>query len=262
MLGKFGLLAAALALFALPAQADPVVASVNGEEIRVSDLEQAKKRLPERLQGYPLDAIRDLLIDSLVDTKVAAAEARKQGLGDAPDVKAQLAQIEDLVLERALIARHVKKSLTEARLRQGYQEMLRNARNEDEIHARHILVDTRGEARDIIKKAQNGADFGELARKHSTGPSGKNGGDLGFFKREEMVPAFAKAAFALSPGAISQSPVQTQFGWHVIKVEETRKARPPSFEEARPRLERELSEKLSEDYMRSLRAKAKVKKFK
>ncbi len=165
------------------------------------------------------------------------------------------------LLQNALLKQAMSQKLGEKQLRQAYRKMLKDTPSDDEVRARHILVKTEKEALAVVKRAQKGEDFAKLAQELSTGPSGKSGGDLGYFTAERMVPAFSAAAFATRPGEITVTPVKTQFGWHVIKVEDRRKISSPSFKEARPQLQQKLAPKIREDFQAALRANAKVEKF-
>jgi peptidyl-prolyl cis-trans isomerase C len=171
----------------------------------------------------------------------------------------RLLRITDQILERAFLVEHIEKRLTEKALQESYQKLIAETEKQSEVHARHILVKTEQEAKDLIAELGKGGDFIALAKKHSTGPSGANGGDLGFFRAGQMVPAFSEAAFAMEKGAVSKTPVKTQFGWHVIKVEDRRTAKAPAVDEVREKLVSDLSNKIGNDLIESLRAKATIK---
>jgi len=267
------LLAAALAASALlgPASVtakehgdkkdNPVVARVDGKEIHRADVEAARTRLPERFQQVPTEAVFGMLVSSLVDTKIMSAEARKRGIEKDEDYKAQMRRIRDQVLERMLLTRHLEQVLNDDVINKAYQDLLKEAKDKKEIRARHILVKTEDAAKALIVKLDGGADFAELAKSSSTGPSGKTGGDLGYFTPEMMVPEFSKAAAAMKKGAHSKTPVKSQFGWHVIKLEDRRKAAPPSLEQVRGQLGLELSRKEGSKFIEGLRKNANVERF-
>jgi len=240
---------------------DPVVAVVNGARIHYSDVQDARQRLPERFKGVPLVAIYPLLVSSLIDTKLVAAEARKQNLQNDKEVKRLMTQIEDQVLERVFMTRRIASLVTEEALRARYEKMVRETPREEQVHARHILVETEAKAKEVIAALKKGGDFAELAKQGSVGPSAKRGGDLGFFSKGDMVPEFADAAFALKAGEFTTTPVQTQFGWHVIKVEERRMSQPPSFEDAREGLAATASGEVVSGYLEKLRAGAAIERF-
>lgn len=255
--------AVALTLFAVPSLAadDPVVATVGTTQIHLSEVARTQQQLPDPYRTYPLQMLYPDLLDMVIDRHIAAAEARKQGLADDPAVKETMARIEDQLLQRTLLDRHVDKVLTDEVLKVRYDKMVAETPPSDLVHARHILVDSEAEAKSIIEQLGKGADFIKLAEEKSTGPSKSKGGDLGYFGQGEMVPEFATAAFALKPGEVTQTPVQTQFGWHVIKVEDRKKAEAPTFEEAREELKAEATREVGGAFVKELRTTAKVERF-
>jgi len=255
------LLASAIIPVMAAQDSDPVVARVDGMEIHRSDVEESRLRLPERFQSVPLESVFGFLVNSLVDSKLVVAEARKINLHESEDVKQTMARIEEQVLERAFLGAYIESRITDAELQTRYEKMVKDATVEDEIHARHILLETEAQAREVITELTGGADFAELAKTRSKGPSGPTGGDLGFFGKSQMVEAFATAAFALEKGAFTSEPVQTQFGWHVIKLEDRRKVQPPSFAEAEPQLRQEMSRQIGADFLQDIRKAATVERF-
>lgn len=235
--------------------ADPVLARVGGEEIRASDVAEAAQGLPEELRSMPAQVLQPMLLDQLIDRKVIVQAARKQGLDKDPQVQRQIARAADTALQNALLLREVGPSITEEALRARYQREFAGKPGEEEVRAHHVLVAGEDEAKRIITELKGGADFEALAKQHSTDPSAKEGGgDLGFFKRADMLPEFADAAWALKPGEISQAPVKTRFGWHVIKLDERRQAAPPPFEQVRD----ELRQTMIQDGVRTVLDRAKT----
>jgi peptidyl-prolyl cis-trans isomerase C len=257
------LLAAPPALAQPPAAApDPVVARVNGEEIRLSQLRAAAQDLPEELRAAPEALLLPVLLDQMIAARAIVAAARAAGLHETPEVRARVRAAEEEALQEALIRRELAPLLTEEALRARYQRDVAEAPREEEISARHILVPTEAEARAIAIEARRpGVDFAELARRRSTGPGAREGGDLGFFRRGDMIPEFAAAAFALQPGQISENPVRTQFGWHVIKVEARRAVEPPSFEQARAEIRARVFEESVGRIVERYRNAAQVERF-
>jgi peptidyl-prolyl cis-trans isomerase C len=255
------LLPASLALAQAPAP-DPVIARVDGTEIRLSELQAEAQRLPDELRGMPAPMLMPLLLDQMITQKAITAAARAQNLAQEPEVAARLRRAEDETLQQALITRAVAPALTDEALRARYQREVAGRPAEEEVRARHILVPTEAEARTALAEARRaGADFAEVARRRSTGPGSREGGDLGFFKRADMIPEFATAAFAMQPGEISEAPVRTQFGWHVIKVEERRAVPPPAFEEARESLRQRAFEEAVTAEVERVRAGARIERF-
>lgn len=237
---------------------DPVEAVVNGQEIRRSDVIESAQSLPPAYQQQ-IDQIYPALVERLIDLTLLLEEAKRRDLGADPEVKDRVADYEDQVVREVLLDRQVKEGMTEEAVKARYDQFVAEFQPQSEVHARHILVATEDEAKAIIAELDAGGDFAAIATAKSidTG-SGAQGGDLGFFTAEQMVPEFSQAAFALEPGAHSTAPVQSQFGWHVIKVEEKRDTQPPSFEEARPEIENQLSQELVNDLVTKLRADAEI----
>lgn len=243
---------------AVPAGADAVAATVNGHKIMESDVAALHQSLPPQYRQIPLEELRGQLLDRLVEQKMVADAARKEGLLERPDIRKRLEMVTEGLLHDAYIEERIASAVTEAKVREEYQKSIALESKREEIRARHILVKTREDAVAVIVEVQGGADFAEVARRKSTGPSSRNGGDLGFFGEGQMVPAFSKAAFALNPGEITSEPVQTQFGWHVIKLEERRVAGSSSFEQAAGKIREELRKKAYDQAIAEIRAKSKV----
>jgi len=250
-----------LAAVAKEEEKDPIVARVNGEEIRRSALDRARTLLPEQYRQIPMEMVFKVLVDSLVDMERAAADAREQGLHRSDVFKKQMASIEKQVLQRMAFSQEMESKVTDEAVRKRYDTFVEAAASNEEVHARHILLKTEDEAKAVIGELDGGGDFAQLARDKSTGPSGPGGGDLGFFGRGQMVPEFEEAAFKLETGTHTSTPVKTQFGWHVIKVEERRKAEPPPFEQAEEQLRAELQQTVGAAYVERLRKDAKIEHY-
>ena len=243
------------------AEDDPVVATVNGVKVHRSMLAEAQQLLPPQYQKIPLAQIYPALVDSVIDMKLAAADAREKKLHQDPEFKKLMRRIEDQMLQRSSLQKIMSEGITEDAVRARYDKMVAGKSGAEEVHARHILVKTEDEAKAIIKDLKGGADFETLAREKSTGPSGPNGGDLGFFAKGQMVPAFEKAAFGMDKGEVTDEAVKTQFGYHVIKVEAKRKSEAPSFEKMEQQLRTELSQEKATTFVASLRKGAKIERF-
>ena len=223
------------------APADPVIAKVGPDSIYASELAEAAKGLPEELRGMPATMLYPMLLDQLIDRRAIVLAARKQGLQDDPAVRKQIQRATDSVLQNTLLTRDIAPTLTEAAIEARYKATIADKPGEQEVHAAHILVPDEEKAREIIKQIDGGADFNALATENSTDPSAKaNSGDLGFFKKGDMLPEFADAAFALEPGQVTQTPVKTRFGWHVIKTLEKRMAEPPPLDQVREEIRQSL----------------------
>jgi len=246
---------------AQPPPDDPVVARVDGQPIRLSDVAEAARGLPEELRAAPPQIIYPLILDQLISQQALVNAARRQGIDRDPQVAARVRQAEERELQQALIQRELRGSLTEEALRRRYDQTVANRPAEEEVRVRQILVATETAAREVLAELRRpGADFAEVARRRSTGPGAQEGGDLGFFKKGDMVPEFAEAAFALQPGQISD-PVRSPFGWHVIRLEERRSAPPPAYEEVRESLRQQLVEQEVTAFVERVRNGAQIERF-
>ena len=213
---------------------DPILARVNGEEVHASDLADAAASLPEELRGMPQSMLYPMLLDQLVDRRAIIMLARKENLQADPAVQKQIVRATDAALQNALLTREITPALTDDAIKARYDRDYANKPGEEEIDAAHILVADEDKAKSIIKQLDGGADFKKLATENSTDPSAKgNGGDLGFFKKTDMLPEFSDAAFALKPGEVTQTPIHTRFGWHVIKLINRRTAPAPTLDAVR-----------------------------
>jgi peptidyl-prolyl cis-trans isomerase C len=242
------------------APADPVVARVNGVELHRSDVEAAQRSLPEQVQQMPLEKIYPQLLDQMVTQQLIIQDGRKEKLQDDPDVKQRLAQLEDRAISEVWLKHAVDKAATDQRLHAEYDKYVKEHASE-QIKASHILVSTEAEAKAVIADLNKGGDFAAIAKKRSTDPGKDNGGDLGWFSREDMLPAFSDAAFALKKGEYTKTPVQTQFGWHIIKLEDRRTPAPPSFEDAKPELENGIMREVVGAKVKEMKAAANVQTF-
>jgi peptidyl-prolyl cis-trans isomerase C len=247
---------------ATPAPAtDPVVAKVNGEDIHLSDVQEAMRTLPQQARSMPQQMLVPMIVDQLVDRKALVIAARADGLEKDPAVHRQIENAEDQALQRALLQRDVGPLITEEALKAAYEKDYANKPGEPEVHASHILVENEADAKDIIAQLEKGADFATLAKAHSKDPGASQGGDLGWFKKDDMVPEFAEAAFALKPGDYTKTPVHTQFGWHVIKVQETRTSTPPTFEAVHDELRQKMIQQAVQKLVAAARTKVTVVRF-
>ena len=238
-----------------------VVARVDGTELHLADVEAAQQNLPPQAQKLPLEQIYPMLLDRLVDGALITKAGRKEHLEQDSELQVRLKRYEDRLIQEAYLNQAIKAAETEGQLKARYQSFAKDKAGQEEVHAQHILVKTEDEAKSVIAELDKGTDFGELAKKYSTDPSASSGGDLGYFGHDDMVAAFADAAFALPKGQYSKTPVKTEFGWHVIKVEDRRAGKPPSFEEAREQLSRDLAHEIIDAKLQDLRGAAKIETF-
>ena len=237
---------------------DPVLARVNGVEIRQSDLDIAEADVGPSLQVQEPNARKEALLAYMIDLTALAQAAAKQKLEAAPDFEQRMAYAKNKVLMEALLGDLAKKASTDAEMKKLYDESVAKTKPEEEVRARHILVKTEKEAQDVLAKLKGGADFEKLAREISTDPSAKtNGGDLEYFTKGQMVAEFSDAAFKLNKGQVSQ-PVKTQFGFHVIKVEDKRMKPVPKFEEVKDQVQAFVVRKAQAEIVMKVRAEAKI----
>jgi peptidyl-prolyl cis-trans isomerase C len=241
---------------------DPVVATVNGQPVRLSELEVAQQSLPAQYRNMPLQSVFPALLERIIDSKLVVQESKKSKTNDDPAFKKRMAFVEEQVLQDFWIQREIARKVTPEKLQQRYEERLKSMPAEEEVHARHILVSTEDEAKALIAELKKGTGFDKLAKEKSTDKaSGAEGGELGWFKKNDMVKEFADAAFALKKGELTETPVKTQFGYHIIKVDDRRQAPPPAFEELADQLREELAREVITAQLDQLRANAKVEKF-
>lgn len=210
---------------------DAIVGTVNGTVITNRDLEFTLGDLQDQLGQVPPSQQRFAAMMALVDILLLAGKAESEGVADTEAFQRRLAFLRSRALHNSYFRDQAVETITDADVRARYDAEIAATPPENEVSARHILVETEEVARELIATLDGGADFAELAQEHSTGPSGPNGGDLGYFTRGRMVPEFEAAAFALEPGNYTPDPVETQFGWHIIKLEDRRPVQPPAFEQ-------------------------------
>jgi peptidyl-prolyl cis-trans isomerase C len=268
---RFGLACAAvtgclavLLLTGLPLRAEdaanPVLAKVNGAEIRQSDVALAEEELGPSLAQMDPAAKKDNVLAFLIDMKIVAKAAEDKKVDNTEDFKKRLAFTRNRLLMDSLLAHEGKAAITDDAMKKVYEDASKQITGEQEVHARHILVETEDEAKAVKAELEKGADFAELAKKKSKDPGASDGGDLGFFTKDQMVPEFSAVAFSLEPGKISD-PVKSQFGWHIIKVEEKRNRKAPDFDQVKAQIETYVTRKAQADYVAKLRADAKIERM-
>ena len=247
----------------LPAKAEdanPVLAKVNGLEIRQSDVALAEEELGPSLAQMDPATKKDNVLSFLIDMKIVGKAAEDKKIENNEDFKKRLAFTRSRLLMDSLLASEGKAATTDDAMKKVYEDASKQISGEQEVHARHILVETEDEAKAVAEELKKGADFAELAKKKSKDPGASDGGDLGFFTKDQMVPEFSTVAFALEPGKISD-PVKSQFGWHVIKVEEKRNRKAPEFDQVKSQIETYVTRKAQADYVAKLRESAKVERM-
>lgn len=241
--------------------ADPLVANVEGHPIYLSDLGDAVQMLPAQLRKMPFEVIYPTLLDRMIDHEALVLLARRKRLDEDPAVKRQIDAATARVLEGALLQRTAVPQVTEAAIRARYERDYGNKPSVEEVHARHILVATEAEAKRLIDECNKGSDFATLARRFSKDPDAARGGDLGFFRRDQVWPAFANLAFSLKPGEVGQTPIANEFGWHVVQVLERRLVPPPSFDEVRQAISKQLLQEAVQRVVAEARQGLRVRKY-
>ncbi len=246
---------------ATQAQNIPIVANVNNEDISLETMIHAMNELPPEIQSQPFMSYYEDLLERVIDIKLFAQEGKKMKLDEEPSVRAAIDFVIEKVLMQAFLSKYVQENIKEENIKASYNNFIADETSREEIKASHILMDTESEAIDVINMLNDGDDFVELAKNKSTGPSGPSGGDLGWFKRGQMVPPFEKAAFSLNKNEITQRPVQTQFGWHVIKIFDKRVPEAPSYESMKNKLIQDLERKIVSKKIQDLRNDALIEKL-
>ena len=255
------LLFSIMLLKATQAQNIPIVANVNNEDISLETMIHAMNELPPEIQSQPFMSYYEDLLERVIDIKLFAQEGKKMKLDEEPSVRAAIDFVIEKVLMQAFLSKYVQENIKEENIKASYNNFIADETSREEIKASHILIDTESEAIDVINMLNDGDDFAELAKNKSTGPSGPSGGDLGWFKRGQMVPPFEKAAFSLNKNEITQRPVQTQFGWHVIKIFDKRIPEAPSYENMKSKLIQDLERKIVSKKIQDLRNDALIEKL-
>ena len=253
-----GLLASAASLPAL-AQADTdVLMTIDGDEVTRADLDIASEDLAEVLQRLPEDVREEYVLTFLTDLELIAKSDRAAAMSDDPDVQRAVEYGRKKALIDRVLTRVADEAATDEAIEARFNELIADAEPEQEVSARHILVETEEQAVALKEELDGGADFAELAAEHSLDPgSGARGGDLGYFGRGQMVPPFEEAAFSLEIGTVSD-PVQSQFGWHLILVEDRRDRPLPTLEKVAPQIRDEIAREAARMFIEELRANATI----
>lgn len=237
---------------------DKVLAKINGTEIRESDLVLAETEVGAELANIPPANRRRLLLEFLIEMQLYSDAAEGEKLTSGPDFERRLAYWNTRAKRDAYYEKAVRGSVDEALVRQLYDEKLKDIPPEEEIEARHILVETEDQAAALADQARSGEDFAKLAEEHSKDPGSKaNGGTLGYLSKGQTVREFEEAAFSLEKGEVSK-PVKSQFGWHVIKLEDRRMKPVPTFEEVKGQISHAMEQQKGQQVSKELREKASI----
>jgi peptidyl-prolyl cis-trans isomerase C len=241
---------------------NPIVARVDGRAITRLDVFRFIKLMPANIQQLPAAAVYPLALDQVINTRVVQNKADEAGLEKDAEVQEQLELAKQQIMRSVYVQRQVDKQISESDLKKAYDELVTKVPDVEEVSASHILVKDEATARDLIAQLNGGADFAKLAAANSNDPGNKDqGGNLGWFSKQDMVPEFSDAAFKIEKGKLGAEPVQTQFGWHVIKVNDKRKRPKPSYDEVKPMLQVELRREKLETIVEGWRKAATVETF-
>ena len=238
-----------------------VVATIDGEDISLNLVIAMMRQLPPQYRDQPFDVLYDPVLDDIIDTRLAAREAKRSGIADDPLIQELAQRAYDRVMAEAWISINIQQQITDDMVETRYAELINDTSAREEISARHILVDSMDAATDIIRRLDDGEDFATLAKALSTGPSAPNGGNLGYFKRGDMVPSFSDAAFDLDVSKYTDTPVRSDYGWHVIMVEDKRTIDLPPLENIRGQLIEIMTAELETMQADNLYQKAKIRRL-
>ncbi|HBM90681.1 MAG TPA: peptidylprolyl isomerase [Rhodospirillaceae bacterium] len=265
---RIALLGLALGTLVLPATAaekksdDPVVARVNGAKIYRSQILRELQAMGAHAAQLPPNVLYPKLLNKAIVTKLVSSKGYAAKMQKDPEVKKRLKDSEDEIVADIYVRKTIQPKITDAKIKARYKKLSGKFKPQDEIRARHILVKTEKEAKALLKKIKNGDDFAKIAMEKSQDKgSAKQGGDLGYFTRKVMVKPFADAAFKLKAGGITDKPVKTDFGYHIIKAEDRRKSSPPPLSEVKDQIMGQVGQELVEKMINGLKAKAKIEKF-
>lgn len=242
-----------------PVDPSHVMAIIDGKNITASKLDEMAKNMDPNLARLPDQQRRITALKIYVDMRILSDAAIKEGLDKTPDYEKSMAIMRDNVLQQLYYKMNIESKITDAEIKARYDKEIANLPKEEEVHARHILVKTKPEAEAIIKKLDKGANFEELAKKDSTDGSAAVGGDLGYFSHGQMVKPFEDATFALKVGDYTKTPVESPFGWHVIKLEDRRNKKPPALDDVKEALRNMVAREHYTTAIEGLREKAGVK---
>jgi peptidyl-prolyl cis-trans isomerase C len=240
---------------------NPVIAKVDGNEIKRNEVIELINMMPPQMQQIPMEQLLPIAVEQLVNNKIIDEKSSGSNLANDKDVKEQLEKAKVQLVRAKFVENAVKAEITEERLKTKYADYVKNFPIVDEVKAAHILVKDEAKAKEIIKELDGGKAFADLAKENSTDGTAKNGGDLGYFTKQDVVAPFAEAAFATKVGTYTKKPVKTDFGYHVIRIDEMRKRPAAEFEQAKPYLEQELRREILDEVVQKWRGEAKIERF-
>jgi peptidyl-prolyl cis-trans isomerase C len=237
------------------------VATVNGEDIKRSDILAFIGSLPPQLQQMDITVLFPMALDQVINNKLAMKKSGEAKMDADPEVTKLMDEAKSQIVRNVYVDRQVSEKINQKALLKKYEELLDRLGKIEEVKARHILLDSEEKAREAIKKLEAGGEFVAVTKEVWPASAEQNGGELGYFAKTDMVPEFAEAAFALGKGQYTKDPVKTQFGWHVILVEDKRDRPQPEYEAVKPQLEQQLRQEILAEMLKDWQKEAKVKKF-
>ncbi len=240
---------------------NPVVAKVGDQEITRVDVFNFITQLPPNMRQLPVEQLYPLALEQVINGKLVEGKIDSDKLAQDPEVLKQIEMAKTQIIRSTFIQQEVDKQLTEDKLKAAYDKMVAEFPKTEEAKAAHILVEDEAKAKEIITKLNDGGDFAALAKENSKDATAANGGDLGYFAKTDVVKEFGDAAFGLEKGAYTKEPVKSQFGFHVIKLEDKRTRKPPEFEQAKPMIEGNLRREILDEIVEGWRNDAKIERF-
>lgn len=241
--------------------ADPVVAIVDGKKFTYAEVMKAKDTLPKQYKSLPEDKLFPILLNQLIDTYVIGKAAKGSKEASSPEVKKAIEKATEDIVSQAYLLAQIKDKVSDAAVKAKCDEILKAYKPEKEIHLFHILVDSENTAKAVIRALEGGTEFKKLAESKSKDATANKGGDLGYFRKDELPKELADAAFELSVGSYGKKPIKTDFGWHVLKVAEVRDAKPPKCEDIKGEIKTLLAQEAILKVLEDLRAKSKLQLF-
>jgi peptidyl-prolyl cis-trans isomerase C len=242
-------------------EGNPVVAKVDGKDITRVDVYRFIQTMPPNIQQLPATAVYPMAMEQVINTRLVQNKADAADVTESEEFKREMDIAAQQIARNLYLQEQVNKRISESDLRKAYKEYVAKLPDVEERRASHILLETQAKAQAAIDKLKTGGDFAELAKSLSVGPTAPKGGDLGYFTKQEMVPEFSNAAFSMEEGEISNEPVQTQFGWHVIKLTDIRQKPKPTFEQMAPMIEAEKRREVLDELVKEWREDAKIEQF-
>lgn len=240
---------------------NPVVAKVNGSEVTRDEVYRFIQSMPANMQQLPAVTVYPVAVDRVIDTRLVQDKADSANVTETEQFKKEMDIARQQIARNLFLQQEVDKKITEGKIKKAYGEFIKKVPDVEERRARHILLETEAKAKAVIDQINAGGDFAAVAAELSTGPTASKGGDLGYFAKTEMVPEFANAAFDLKKGDMTSAPVKTQFGWHVIKVEDVRERPKPTMAQLEPSIRAELRRSILEELVQDWRKDAKIVQF-